>query len=96
MKTETIVTEIIKEQSQIVGEYLAKNIASNSGVVKFNSSNINDISLLEPETTTTIKKLIASYQGLFGKASVEVCMNVLKKYGGEELSSLDLSQLAQK
>lgn len=85
MKTEEIVSAIIKEQSQIVGDTLARYVATNSGVVKFNSPNITDISLTESEPNTTIQKLVDSYKILFGQASVEVCMSVVKKFSGNNL-----------
>jgi len=66
-----LVKEIVKEQSLIIGENLARQMAIESGVVKFNSSKIDDLTVTEP---------IGSYKELFGQASVEVCMNVIKKF----------------
>ncbi len=80
VKIEEVVLAIINEQSQIVGESIAKYVASNSGVVKFGTSSSKDIIILVPEPDKAINKLVDSYRGLFGQASVEVCLNVVKKY----------------
>ena len=75
-----LVKEIVKEQSLIIGENLARQMAIESGVVKFNSSKIDDLTVTEPNRDAAIEKLIGSYKELFGQASVEVCMNVIKKF----------------
>ncbi len=50
MNIEEIVKNIIKEQSMIIGRQLAFNRASDSGVVKFNSSNLEDITVTRSPT----------------------------------------------
>ena len=75
-----LVKEIVKEQSLIIGENLARQMAIESGVVKFNSSKIDDLTVTEPNRDMAIEKLIGSYKELFGQASVEVSMNVIKKF----------------
>ena len=79
-KTEDIIIEIINEQSQVIGEDLAVAMAVNSGVLKFNSKGYRDITLMSADPTVVFTKLIGSYENLFGKASVEVCFNVLRRF----------------
>ena len=86
MITDQIVREIIKQQSLIVGERLAKERAADSGVVKFNSSNIDDLVVTEQNNDLIIKKLINSYEALFGKASEDVCIGILRKFPVEQVS----------
>ena len=75
-----IVKEIIKEQSLIIGENLARQMALDSGVVQFNSNRIDDITITATNSDIAIEKLIDSYKELFGQASVEVCRNVIKRF----------------
>jgi hypothetical protein len=82
MQVEEIVSAIIKEQSQIVGDSLAKQMALDSGVVIFKSQKIDDITVSTLEPSIALSKLIVSYGKLFGPASVEVCKNIVKKYYG--------------
>jgi hypothetical protein len=78
MQPETLVVEIIKEQSLIIGESLAKSRAA--GVVKFNSKSIEDVTITQPNPQTAIETLVKSYEEVFGQASVEVCMDVLRRH----------------
>ena len=75
-----IVKEIIKEQSLIIGENLARQMALDSGVVQFNSNKIDDITITATSSDIAIEKLIDSYKELFGQASVEVCRNVITRF----------------
>ncbi|NMB70333.1 hypothetical protein GYA27_03995 [candidate division WWE3 bacterium] len=79
MKTEEIVIAIIREQSQIIGETLAISVAQSSGVLH-SSSSLDDIRITNPDSTYVLDSLVGSYEKLFGKASVEVCQNVIKRY----------------
>lgn len=79
--------DIIKEQSLIIGENLAKSRAENTGYVKFNSSKLDDLSISQENPKTIIEKLIDSYREIFGNASVEVCVDVIKRYPGFIASS---------
>lgn len=83
MKTEEIVIAIIREQSQIIGDSLAQDMAVSTGVVKINSLKRNDITLTTQDYNTVIDKLINAYKSLFGQASVEVCHNVIRKYSNK-------------
>lgn len=82
MKEEQIITAIIQEQGQIIGDGLAKRMALNSGAVKFNSPNLYDVSLQTSNPKEALRKIINSYKSLFGQASVEVCMGVVEKFYG--------------
>lgn len=75
-----LVLAIIKEQSLIIGEALARSRAEDAGVVKYNSSKIDDFTLTQTNITTVLERLIKSYEEVFGEASAEVCFNVVKKY----------------
>ena len=85
MKTEEIVSAIIKEQSLIIGEELAKSRALSSGVVTFSSKNIKDIQLSMDNPQQVISKIIESYEKVFGLASVAVCVGVIRKFSSDQL-----------
>ena len=80
-----LVKRIVSEQSQIIGESLARQMAINTGTVRFNSKKIDDITVTGGDPGRTIEKLIEAYQNLFGQASVEVCMDVLKTFPESEI-----------
>ncbi len=86
MVPEKLVVDIIKEQSLIIGENLARRRAENTGSVQFNSTKIEDISLKQNNPLETIDKLIKSYSEIFGQASVEVCIDVIKRYPISEIN----------
>jgi len=80
MKTEEIVKAIIKEQSQIIGESLAITVAQSSGVLQTSNHTVDDLEVTNPDATFVLDSLVNSYERLFGKASVEVCRNVIRRY----------------
>lgn len=80
MKTEEIVKAIIKEQSQIIGETLAITVAHSSGVVYSSPHTVEDLHITNPDGNFVLESIVTSYERLFGKASVEVCRNVIKRY----------------
>lgn len=80
MDTKEIVQAIIVEQSQVIGDYLAIHMAQNSGVVRFNSQKVSDIEVIGNDQEAVFNKIIDSYRALFGQASAEVCLNVIKKF----------------
>jgi hypothetical protein len=87
MLPETLIAEIIKEQSQIIGENLAKSRAEKSGIVTFNSAKLDDLTIkLTPQEA--IEKLIGSFEEVFGRASVEVCMDVIRRHPTAEVSAI--------
>ena len=88
MTTAEVIIAIIKEQSQIVGDSLAKQMAVDSGVVTFKSSKVDDIDLSSEEPGVALPKLIESYGRLFGPASIEVCKGIVRKYYGSDAMSL--------
>ncbi len=96
MHIENIVREIIKEQSQIIGEQLARQIAINSGVVKFNSTNVDDLTITSPGEGAALEKIINSYEMLFGNTSVEVCIDVIHRFGSKEISDILPDSLNQR
>jgi len=96
MKPEDIARKIIKEQSLIIGEQLARQMAKDSGVVEFNSSKIEDLTITSSDSGTAIDSLINSYRKLFGQASVEVCFDVIRKISGTDTQSLFSDNLQAK
>lgn len=88
MITENILKDIIKQQSLIIGERLAKERAEDSGVVKFKSSGIEEFELLENQPKEAIQRLVASYEVLFGRASVDVCIEIIRRYPADQTSHL--------
>lgn len=85
MQIEDIINAIIKEQSQIIGDQLAKFQAASSGVVKFDSSSTTGV-IITQDGPVAIEKLIDSYKVIFGQSSVEVCLDVLKTLPYNEVS----------
>lgn len=88
MQPEKLVVEIIKEQSLIIGERLAKSRAEETGMVSFSSQKIDDVVLAPGEPSQIIQKLVDSYMEVFGKASVEVCVGVMRKHPITEINNL--------
>ncbi|EKE00272.1 MAG: hypothetical protein ACD_22C00062G0007 [uncultured bacterium] len=83
-----IIREIIKEQSNIIGEKLARDMAFQSGVVKFKSQKIDDIIVEDVGTGVAIEKIVNTYGFLFGKASIDVCISVIRKFPKDSTSDL--------
>lgn len=88
MQIEKLIVEIVKEQSLIIGEPLAKSRAEDAGVVKFNSANIEDLSVTQQDNSKVISRLFKSYEELFGQASIEVCLDVLKRHPSNEITPM--------
>jgi len=79
MQPNDLVKAIIHEQEQIIGVLLARKIAESSGAVQFKSENIDSVEL-KKEPKEIIEGLIRVYSGVFGKASEQVCIDVIEKY----------------
>ncbi|HSX39505.1 MAG TPA: hypothetical protein VLI92_02855 [Candidatus Saccharimonadales bacterium] len=86
MQPEKLVADIIKEQSLIIGESLAKSRAESTGIIKFKSSNIEDISISNGSPSETIEKVVQSYEQVFGQASVEVCISVIRRFPADDVN----------
>lgn len=88
MKSEVrnIIEEIINEQSMIVGRKIAEERAISTDIIKFKNGNI----ILNNNSNEAIVALIESFKEIFGKASEEVCLEVLEKH------KLDLNKLKKK
>jgi ABC-type histidine transport system ATPase subunit len=76
MKTTDLIKEIIIEQSNIVGDKIAFERAEATKVIHVNQNKIN----VDGSPEEALKKLIKSYEEIFGEASVEVCEDVIKKF----------------
>jgi hypothetical protein len=78
MKNEisTIIKEIIQEQSNIVGSRVALDRVKSTKVIDINDEKIKF--LTTPDDA--LKKLIKSFEEIFGDASVEVCEEVIKRH----------------
>ena len=57
-------------------------------MVSFSSQKIEDVVLAPGEPAQIIQKLIDSYMEVFGKASVEVCVGVMRKHPLTEINNL--------
>jgi len=76
MKTTDLIKEIISEQSNIVGDKVAYERAEATKVIHMQKNKVDIVG--SPEEA--LKKLIKSYEEIFGEASVEVCEDVIKKF----------------
>jgi len=85
-EVKTIIEEIINEQSMIVGRKIAEERAVSTEVIKFKNGNL----VLNKDSNESILRLIESFKEIFGKASEEVCLEVLEKH------KLDLNKLKKK
>ena len=85
-EVKTIIEEIINEQSMIVGRKIAEERAVSTEVIKFKNGNL----VLNKDSNEAIVRLIESFKEIFGKASEEVCLEVLEKH------KLDLNKLKKK
>lgn len=75
-EVDLIIKEIIEEQSHIVGNKIAVDRAKSTNVIEFKGKDI--VILSNPNEA--LKKLIKSFEEIFGQASVEVCEEVIKKH----------------
>ena len=80
-----VIERIIDEQGQIIGTKLAKSRAIASGAVQYSQEDPTGIKITE-NPSTAIERLIASYQEIFGQASVDVCTDVIRKFPFEEVA----------
>jgi len=76
MKSTELIKEIIHEQSNIVGEKIALERALSTNVISFSKDKMT----IKGSHEEAVKKLIKAYEEIFGKASVEVCEDVIKKF----------------
>lgn len=70
----------------IVGRKIAEERAVSTEVIKFKNGNL----VLNKDSNESILRLIESFKEIFGKASEEVCLEVLEKH------KLDLNKLKKK
>lgn len=84
MKVEEIINSIVEEQSLVVGEKLAKSRAIASGVLSYDTQGHPLVNTLN-DPSKSLEKLINSYRDIFGQASVDVCLNVMKKFPQSEI-----------
>jgi hypothetical protein len=75
-QTSSIIKEIILEQSNIVGLKIATERANSTKVIEFKNNEVK----IKGSEEDALNKLIRSYEEIFGEPSVEVCMDVIKKY----------------
>jgi hypothetical protein len=76
MKQTELIKEIIQEQSNIVGEKIALERALSTNVIEVQNNKLK----IKGSPEEAVKKLIHAYEEIFGKASVEVCEDVIKKF----------------
>jgi DNA phosphorothioation-dependent restriction protein DptG len=71
-----IIEEIIEEQRNIVGDKIAQNRVEATKVIKIHNNTIEILS----DPKQALKKLIESFEEIFGEASTEVCEEVIKRH----------------
>lgn len=71
-----IIKEIIEEQSNIVGTKIATERAKATKVIDFKGKEI----IINSNPDEALKKLINSFEEIFGEASVEVCEEVINRH----------------
>ncbi len=77
MRPEQLIKEIINQQGEIIGINLARQLATKySGV---NLSN-GDLTMPARPAKDVVNDLINGYEKLFGRSSVEVCLDVIKTH----------------
>lgn len=74
--TSNIIRDIILEQANIVGLKVAVERATSTKMITFKN---NQVSITGNENIA-LEKLINSYEEIFGSASVETCLDVIRKY----------------
>lgn len=79
-----IITKIIEEQSQIIGPNLAKSRALSTGAIIYTEK--NEINVTQ-EPAIALDKLVKSYGEIFGQASIDVCLEVIRTFPYEQVSS---------
>ncbi len=79
-----VIKRMIDEQSQIIGESLAKSRAVASGAITY-SQGMTSFEL-KGSAPIAIENVIKSYAEIFGDASVDVCLDVIKKFPSQEVS----------
>ncbi|MFZ5424743.1 MAG: hypothetical protein ACOZAO_02980 [Patescibacteria group bacterium] len=84
MEAHKLIQTIIEEQSQIIGKRLAHARALSSGAVQFPKENSNEVNVTK-EPKIALENLLTSYEEIFGQASVDVCLSVLRKFPYEEI-----------
>ena len=80
-----IFREIIAEQSQVIGTKLAHARALLTGGLTFTSPQQHEVALTQ-DPKNTLSKLVSSYEEIFGEASVDVCLDVIKRMPMEQVS----------
>lgn len=78
-----IFSKIIHEQSQIIGMTLAKSRAVDAGGINYDE--IEDKVELSTNPKTALSNLLKSYGEIFGQASVDVCLDVIRTFPAEEI-----------
>lgn len=94
MNTNDVILAIIKEQSLLIGEQLAKARAEASGVIEFQSNDIRNI-VVKGESKMALEGLINAYKEVFGQPSVNVCINVLKKFPQNTIDDIVTENIRQ-
>lgn len=83
MRKEELIQKIIEEQSQIIGSNLAKSRAVATGAITYTEK--NEINITQ-EPTIALDKLMNAYREIFGQASVDVCMDVIRRLPYDQVS----------
>lgn len=87
IQPEEVVKAIVKEQSQIIGASLARQVVASTGLVFYTSTGEQQ---LQPKQSpqAIISGLIQAYGTVFGQASINVCLDVINKFPKSEVAYL--------
>jgi len=95
MNPKELFKKIIFEQSQIIGSKLARARALDTGSVIFVSESDFDVEIRN-HPQEALSKLINAYGEIFGEASVEVCIDVIKRFPINEIEQILPADIAEK
>ncbi len=87
MTSVELIKAIIKEQGLIIGEDLAVARAVSTGLIKPAPENKGEVTVTGGNGVV-LEKLVDAYKQVFGQSSVDVCLDVIKRYPMMEVNSL--------
>lgn len=85
MKPEQLIREIIDHQGEIIGINLAKQLATKYSGVSLSNG---DLTMPEKPVKDVVNDLINGYEKLFGRSSVEVCLDVIKMHPSSDTDAI--------
>jgi len=87
IRPEELIKAIIKEQGLIIGEDLAVARAVSTGLIKPAPEDKGEVTVTG-NNGVVLEKLVDAYKQVFGQSSVDVCLDVIRRYPMVEISSI--------